>query len=370
VTTAATTLPRTVALSRWISGRHFVHPLFDTLVIGAGLSLPVLALVLFSAHLPGLRGLTPFFEGFGSSALLPWAILIFTGTHFAASTVRLYTKPEAVQQLPFLALGFPLVVFALLTLCIARPVDFGWHLQALYLTGSPYHYAAQAYGVAVMYCMRAGCPLAPREKSLLRAVALAPFAYAFISAAGTGLHWLAPAAIKHAELTRQALALLRPALMAAGLGGPVLLWLAFARRARPMPAISALALAVNGIWWFFLPPIEAFVWATFFHGLQYLALVMIFHVREQTARPGNRRGPVYHGLWFYTVCLLLAYAIFNCVPQAYVFAGFSLTESLLLVTAAINLHHFVVDGFIWRLARDARNRSVVDSGLAPPAGTR
>ena len=110
------------------------------------------------------------------------------------------------------------------------------------------------------------------------------------------------------------------------------------------------------------------MWATFFHGLQYLALVVIFHVREQTDRPGNRHGPLYHVAWFYSVCLLLAYAIFNCVPQAYVFAGFSLTDSLLLVSAAINVHHFVVDGFIWRLARDARNRSVVDSGLATPAG--
>ena len=368
MTTAATIRSRPVALSAWISGRHFVHPFFDTLVIGAGLSLPVLALVLFSDRLPGLRGLTPFFEGFGDSSLLPWAILIFTGTHFAASTVRLYTKPEAVERLPFLALGFPLVVFALLTLCIARPVDFGRHLQALYLTWSPYHYAAQAYGVAVMYCMRAGCALSPREKSLLRGLALAPFAYAFVSAAGTGLHWLAPAAITRAEPMREALALLRPVLMGVGLGGPVLLWLAFARRSQPMPVLSALALAVNGIWWFFLPPVQAFVWATFFHGLQYLALVVIFHVREQTSRPGNRRGAFYHGLWFYTACLLLAYALFNCIPQAYVFAGFSLTDSLLLVTAAINLHHFIVDGFIWRLARDARNRDVVDSGLATTAG--
>lgn len=368
MTTDATTLPRPVALSHWISGRHFVGPLFDLAVIGGGLSLPVLALVLWSDRLPGLRGLAPLFDGFGSSALLPWAILVFTGTHFAASTVRLYTKPEAVQRLPFLALGFPLVVFALLGLCIARPVDLGWQLQALYLTWSPYHYAAQAYGIGVMYCMRAGCALSAREKSALRGVALAPFLYAFVTTAGAGFQWLAPAAIEDAALTRSAIALLKPALMLVGLAGPLLLFARFARRARPMPAISALALAVNGVWWFFLPALQAFLWATFFHGLQYLALVVIFHVREQTARPGNRHGALYHGLWFYTTCLLLAYALFNCVPQAYLLAGASLTESLLLVTAAINVHHFVVDGFIWRLARDARNRSIVDSGLAAPAG--
>jgi hypothetical protein len=272
-----------------------------------------------------------------------------------------------VGKLPFLALGFPLVVFALLSLCIAQPVDFGRHLQALYLTWSPYHYAAQAYGIAVMYCMRSGCVLQRGEKSLVYWIALAPFFYSFITSAGVGLQWLTPPAIYDADATRAGIAVLRPILVAIGLGGPLLLWAWRARSANPMPVISALALGANGIWWYFLPPVEAFLWATFFHGLQYLAIVVIFHVREQTSRPKNRHGGFYHGVWFYTVCLLLAYALFNCVPQAYVFAGFSLTESLLLVTAAINVHHFVVDGFIWRLARDVRNRSVVDSGLPTPA---
>ena len=65
-----------------------------------------------------------------------------------------------------------------------------------------------------------------------------------------------------------------------------------------------------------------------------------------------------------SVCVVLAYALFNCLPQAYVLAGFGLAESMLLVTAAINIHHFIVDAYIWRLGRSDTNRAVVDSGAA------
>ncbi len=36
--------------------------------------------------------------------------------------------------------------------------------------------------------------------------------------------------------------------------------------------------------------INAFFWAALFHGVQYLTIAAIFHVREQTRRPENRRG--------------------------------------------------------------------------------
>jgi hypothetical protein len=104
-----------------------------------------------------------------------------------------------------------------------------------------------------------------------------------------------------------------------------------------------------------------------FHSLQYLAILLVFHVKEQLARPENRRGWLHHAAWFYGACLLLGYALFQVWPLAYVAAGFGWAESVLLVTAVINIHHFVVDAYIWRLRRDP-NYKVVTTGLvAAPA---
>jgi hypothetical protein len=282
--------------------------------------------------------------------------------------VRLYTKPGSFEKLPFATLVLPALALAVLTLCLFASAQLGRHLANLYFTWSPYHYAAQAYGLAVMYCVRSGCALAPRAKRTLRALALLPFFHAFVLSPGLGLHWLLPGVLDHGLPLRVTNGLLAPLLVTGGLLGPVLLWLCFARRAQPMPLIAPLLLLVNGVWWYLLPPLQAFIWATFFHGLQYLAIVLLFHVREQLARPDNRRSGLAHALRFYALCLALGYALFNCLPQAYAFAGFTLTDSLFLVAAAVNIHHFVVDGFIWRLGRQDANRRVLEASAPRPLG--
>ena len=350
-------------------GRCFVGPAFDYLLIGGALSLPVVALLAAGSGAPGVGALVGRLEVLTRPEVLPWVVLLLSGTHFAASSVRLYTKPGATRALPFLTMAFPLVALAILTLSVLRPVEIGRHLSALYITWSPYHYAAQAYGLAVMYCYRSGCALSPADKRMLRVASLLPFFYAFVASGGAGLDWLLPEALAARPEVAGLVRGLRPLLVAAGLAAPVLVWAALHRgRGAPMPFISALALFANGIWWFALPPLQAFVWATFFHAIQYLAIVLIFHVRERMARPGNRRHPLYHVLWFYGTCLAVAYGLFNCLPRAYVLAGFSLTDSLLLVVAAINLHHFIVDAYIWRLGRSDGNRAIVEGApAAPPA---
>src|SRR5215468_7426128 len=83
--------PRTIAL-----GTTFVGPAFDYLLIGGVLS--------------WVAGSILFFGGFNfpdDDPFLWWAILVSNWAHFAASTVRLYTKPDAVKTWPILTLAFP-----------------------------------------------------------------------------------------------------------------------------------------------------------------------------------------------------------------------------------------------------------------------
>ena len=135
----------------------------------------------------------------------------------------------------------------------------------------------------------------------------------------------------------------------------------------PMPLIALLAILANGVWWFTLTAMGAFFWATVFHGLQYLVIVMVFHVRDQMQQPDNRRTATAHVLRFYGLCLLLGYGLFHTLPWAFGWAGFGRVESMLLVIAAINLHHFIVDGFIWMLRPGDSNRRVVEAGVASGA---
>jgi hypothetical protein len=128
----------------------------------------------------------------------------------------------------------------------------------------------------------------------------------------------------------------------------------------PLPVISLLAILTNAAWFVLFPLVQGFVWVTVFHGVQYLAIAAVFHAREQMARPGNRHGAAWHAAVYYGISLLLGYGLFHCWPEFYTLLGFGAAESVLMVVAAINIHHFIVDAYVWKLRPGDSNRRVVE----------
>ena len=338
-------------------GRCFVHPIFDYLLIGGGLSLIVIPAVYLLAGPPVMHDFS----------MLPWFILCSNSAHFAASTVRLYTKPGARDALPFLTMVFPILSLGILTLCIFEADLIGRYVQLIYLSWSPYHYGAQAYGLAVMYCVRSGCDLTQNQKNFLWWIAILPFFKVLLVA--TSKHvaaWQMPEQLLWSQADwRGGMNLATEVLGGLALVLPLVLFgVVWLTNRRSMPLISLLVIMTNGAWFAIFSLIDGFIWTTIFHGIQYLTIVMIFHVRDRLARPENNHGVVFHTIWFYGMCLVLGYALFNCLPYGYRMLGFGAAESVLLVIAAINIHHFIVDGYIWKLGRGDANRRVVETVVA------
>ncbi len=323
-------------------GRPFIHPAFDLLVIGSVASLVMTPLLLADG------GANPLARRL--DAALPLLVLLCNSAHFAASTVRLYAKPHAIEHFPLLTAGFPLLTLLVLTISIVFAAQLGAGLQTLYLTWSPYHYGAQAYGLTLIYAYRSGCTLADLDKKLLRLACLLPFLAAVVG----GRTLLGLSYVPERMLLTKALGIVTIAL-------PILVFARLAaRREATLPLMSLAVLASNAVWLITLNEAGAFAWATIFHGLQYLAIVAIFHVKDQLARPHNARGWVSHTALFYLACLTLGYLLFQVWPFAYVLLGFGVAESMLMVAAVINLHHFIVDGYIWKL-RQAPNYGIVSA---------
>src|SRR5438105_123116 len=213
-------------------GKMFVNPLFDYLLIG-GIVSWIAGGIIYGA---GVRY---------NEADLFWVLLVSNWAHFAASTVRLYTKPDAVRTWPFLTLAFPVVTIAVVSAVVALGEPAGRYFFALYFLWSPFHYSAQAYGLSVMYAYRSGTTLAPMDRTLIRWTCLLPFFWTLLQPQG-------------------------------GLG------------------------------------------------------------------------------------LVLRFVLFQNWPQLYWLAGYDIGRATLLVVAVINIHHFIVDAFIWKLRRDPNYKNVVD----------
>jgi hypothetical protein len=166
------------------------------------------------------------------------------------------------------------------------------------------------------------------------------------------VEWFVPAAALADARVEEARAFLLAALGLASFLLPVLLFLRLQLSAdRPMPVISLVLMLANGVWWIALTYVDAFVWATVFHSIQYLAIATIFQVKDE-----QRRTP---GLpwWrpaarYYALCLVLGYLLFQVWPHGFAALGFGYAQSVLLVVAAINIHHFIVDAYIWRLRKE------------------
>ena len=65
-------------------------------------------------------------------------------------------------------------------------------------------------------------------------------------------------------------------------------------------------------------------------------------------RPNPLHRPAFYAVAFYAASFLLGVLLFFGIPAIYARIGFDSSESLVLFAIIINLHHFIVDGFIWR----------------------
>ena len=198
-------------------------------------------------------------------------------------------------------------------------------------------------------------------RKLLWATCMLPFAEAFVSGDASGLGWFVPPDLWAAHLPLVQLRFfVSEALAVAVFAAPaLLLWRV--QRSSPvgLPWISTLLIVTNGVWWIVFDYLGAFVWATVFHGVQYLAIVILFHLRDHPPRGAGRLSWVSPAFRFYAMSLALAYALFELWPYAYTFFGFSFAESALVCIAWINVHHFVVDRGIWRVRKDTNLKHVV-----------
>lgn len=346
------------AAGRVVPSRSFVAPLFDFGVIGGGLGLVVFAALWASGRL----NTAPF-----PAAAFPYLLLFANAAHFGATTVRLYSKPGAQHDAWFSFSILPLVMLAVLAAAVVYAETFGRVLFGLYLSLSPYHYAAQTYGLAALYSIRSGRPIDDRERNALWWVCMLPFAYALVNGNNSGLGWLIPETVLDAPEVAAVTSLVGRGLGILTFATPLgLLAYTLRKGGRTLPLISWLLLSSNGLWWIVFDYVHAFLWGAISHSLQYLGVVLVFHLRDHRPADGEPTGWVRSALHFYGASLLLGYALFEVWPYAFVAAGFTLGQSSMACTAVINLHHFVVDRAVWRVRRDSNLRIVVGGNTGSP----
>ena len=361
--------------SPWLFGPR------SDLLFGCGL-LYTLAFGLFLVVGPELRSAQP-------AWVAAWVTLLIGTPHYGATLLRVYERRRERSSYVFFSLWATLAVVALFVAGLWVPAA-GTLLVTLYLTWSPWHYTGQNYGLAVMFLRRGGVALDPGLKRWLYLSFLLSFVLVFL-----GMHTADHAASDvpdgYGSLGVGFVALGIPTDVAKGLGLVVFTAYAFALarsvwgfRSAPARVLLPVALlSLSQILWFslpfalqvsgFAPKLDVlsfefrtyyFIWIAAAHSLQYL-WVTAYYARQA----GNWRGQLPNYLRVFTAGAA-AWTLPAVAFGPHALGPLAFDHGLgLLIAAAVNVHHFILDGAIWKL-RGRIAEVLIRSGTDAPGDER
>ncbi len=315
--------------------------------------------------------------------LMMFLVVLVSMPHYGATLLRVY-ETEEDRRVYRLFSTYVTGALILLFLWGIGNVFVGSLLFTVYLTWSPWHYSAQNYGIALIFLGRRGIEVDPRTKRLLRLSITLSFLISFLYMHGP--YTFSP----FLGIQVQFFSMNLPALPAdVVMFGSLLLYavttlFAVARILGKgiRPAAPAVAVLLTQFVWFVLPAAiknwfpyggpqifhpsygpYAFTWIALGHAVQYLWITAYF--ARATGRVPSSVN--FYGRAVLCGCALWAVPLLVFAPG--VLGKLPYDVGLASVTAAIvNLHHFILDGVIWKL-RESRIGRVLLSPRPASSGT-
>jgi tetratricopeptide (TPR) repeat protein len=309
--------------------------------------------------------------------------VVFNYPHFMATIYRAYHTRADFERYKFFTLHVTLVMAATIALLHASYALLPW-VFTLYICWSPWHYSGQNYGLLMMFARRSGAAVTTAERQWIRAAFIASYLMLLASFETGGstdplilsLGWPE----RFTLWARVALGI--AFLVCSGVGFDRLI-----RRGGLRAMVAPITLAFTQFLWFVLPTLLE-LHSTYhvpqtryssgilavLHSAQYLWITSYYQQREaRAANQSNWKMAAYFAT-------LIAGGIALFIPGPWILSRllhFDFTTSFLIFTAVVNIHHFILDGALWKL-RDSRIASLLidrrgakdqASGAAPDAAT-
>ncbi len=349
---------------------YFVNAYVDFAVIG-GLSIVTYLVLRFGVD--NQRYAT----GITIAAMFAW---VCNWPHFSATSYRLYHSMDNIMQYPLTALVVPWFIVAAMIGAILSPGLIAPYLVKLFFWWSSYHFCGQTFGITMIYARRAGFPIGRWERFGLTTfiyssflvltstteVSVGPFDFYGIKYYGLGLPAWLPT-VFHVIMWA---------------GGILFLFLAvqwMRKNRRILPLIVLVPAAAQYVWFVVGASWLAFnEFVPFFHCMQYLLIAWSMQLKEKMdlkqIEPSARyvigeslRWGIFNILGGAALFFFFPISIWAIVNRVSVGEIFHAMRDLLMHQGAptvqglpffigvtiigVQIHHFFVDGVIWKLKR-------------------
>lgn len=349
---------------RWI-----INPVFDFLLIcGGG------PLLLFALNFLYLGWIVPHdLDSSAQKLLIVFSYLgqhIFADSHNTATYMRIWGSQEDRERFKFHRTWLVYSCIPIFFLGLTLP-GFTNNLVYLYLVTVFWHYAAQTFGISLIYCYKRGYYLNNTEKEIFRWFILSMSAYVIV-------HFLSSKEISPDVWFGVKMPFWGPMpqvvvsvakflflLMTASFVGVVLKKYFVDGKLIPIPSllliitVACLGLArgtANNLMWFYVP--------AFFHGSQYIAVCLAYYLKERGFPEGVPFSQIggqllkWPALKYWGTVVLTGCFFYIGIPHFFRQIGYDYFLVAGLVLGVVNYHHFITDAAIWRL-RDPRCRKIL-----------
>ena len=285
--------------------------------------------------------------------------LAFNYPHFMATVYRAYHTRADFEKYKIFTLHITLLLVLTGVLLHASYRLFPW-VFTLYILWSPWHYTGQNYGLLMMFARRSGAETTPGERRSIRAAFVASYLMLLASFETGGS--TDPLILSLGLAAKYTF----PARLVLGGAFALFLFVGFRRliqRSGARALAAPLTLALTQFIWFVVPTLlelhaqyqipqtrySSGILAVL-HSAQYIWITSYYQQRE--ARAAGNAG--WRMTRYFLTLVVGGIALF--IPGPWIVSRvlhFDFTTSFLIFTAVVNIHHFILDGALWKL-RDSR----------------
>lgn len=329
---------------------YFVNAYVDAFFVGAA---SFACFLWFRYGASGYSGLQVNESAIFLATTLAW---IGSWPHFSATAWRLYGSREHVRAYPLTAWLAPALAALAAAACFVYPVSFAPFFIKLFVLWSPWHFSLQAFGIMLIYARRAGVAVPVPAKRALACFFVSSFLVQY-SEAENMLSSSYLYAVAYPQLRLPAFTPLAcKAVMFASLASAAWALWPSVRAAKRLPFILVLPVLTQYLWFVHGARDLSFqLLLPIFHGLQYLLIAFALELRLKALAhpsPSFTASALAGGRWM-AGNFAVGAALFAGVPWLLASAGFDRAFATLVILAAVSVHHYFVDGVIWKLGREA-----------------
>lgn len=289
-----------------------------------------------------------------------WVLNYFVNfPHFSATYVRAYESWDTIKTYYGVCVIAPLILLFFSALALWQPDPWAVWFGKAYLISVGYHYSGQTYGIALIFAAKAKVMLTRAEKYIIMAPIYASYGYLL---GAKEVYTAAAEPLVNLEIPPLMLpswfSLATRLFFGISIGVYVVWNLYRLHRRQPMlPTICHVVVGSQLIWLGWGASNMAYNnFVPLFHCMQYLLITTFFYFRSvlSGSAPVSWASIVSSApFWrYYLLLILLGAALFQVMQR--LISGVGLAEiglATAVVFSFVNLHHFIMDGRIWRLRK-------------------